>query len=160
MQDDANAALCVIVDPLCNALLIKRVENKNDPWSGQIAFPGGHRKVEESLLECSLREAYEEVGIRPEGKPEFELGIVAPGNRPEVHVKPFVFRVGSKPDVRINPNEVKEAKWVNLLSLKKAKQFVEGATREVYLVDNWVIWGLTMRVIDDLLRACRKLDSS
>lgn len=156
MQDDANAALCVIVDRECNALLIKRVENRNDPWSGQIAFPGGHRKVGESLVECSLREAYEEVGIRPEGRPELELNVVAPGNRPEVRVKPFVFRINSKLEPRINPNEVKEARWVSLPALKRSSRELEGAVREVYVEDDWVVWGLTKRVIDDLLRLCLK----
>jgi ADP-ribose pyrophosphatase len=46
-------------------LLIKRVERRGDPWSGQVAFPGGRWKPGEDLLGTAVREVQEEVGVRP-----------------------------------------------------------------------------------------------
>ncbi|CAD7973160.1 unnamed protein product [Amoebophrya sp. A120] len=43
--------------------LILRQQLRNDPWSGQVAFPGGKSEKDESLLETCLREVKEEVGI-------------------------------------------------------------------------------------------------
>ena len=62
-----DAAVAVIIDPfrLGNSLLlIRRRERSGDPWSGQIAFPGGHKATyDRTFLETSIREANEEVGI-------------------------------------------------------------------------------------------------
>ena len=37
-----DAAVCAIIDDDLDILLEKRVMNENDPWSGQVSFPGGH----------------------------------------------------------------------------------------------------------------------
>ena len=45
-------------------LFIKRAEYPGDPWSGQIAFPGGREESgDSSLLETATRETREETGI-------------------------------------------------------------------------------------------------
>jgi 8-oxo-dGTP pyrophosphatase MutT (NUDIX family) len=47
-------------------LFIKRTSHKNDQHSGQIAFPGGRADTNDpSLLMTALREAEEEIGIKP-----------------------------------------------------------------------------------------------
>jgi 8-oxo-dGTP pyrophosphatase MutT (NUDIX family) len=45
-------------------LFIKRAEYEGDPWSGQIAFPGGRAEERDgSLAETAIRETREETGI-------------------------------------------------------------------------------------------------
>jgi 8-oxo-dGTP pyrophosphatase MutT (NUDIX family) len=45
-------------------LFIKRAANKNDKWTGHIAFPGGRRDPEDKDdREAAIRETWEEVGI-------------------------------------------------------------------------------------------------
>jgi ADP-ribose pyrophosphatase YjhB (NUDIX family) len=73
-------------------LMIKRGENPRDPWSGQMAFPGGHADAQDrTLLDTVARECSEEVGINIRDQ-EF-LGClhnVEPRNAPML-VTPFVF---------------------------------------------------------------------
>ena len=50
---DADAAIVVllrIVDKGFQVLLVKRAEKKDDPWSGQTAFPGGKSNPEDRNL--------------------------------------------------------------------------------------------------------------
>ena len=45
-------------------LLIRRAERVDDPWSGQIAFPGGRYDVGDRDLETTaIRETREETGV-------------------------------------------------------------------------------------------------
>lgn len=45
-------------------LFIKRAANKNDKWTGHIAFPGGRRDPDDGDdREAAIRETWEEVGI-------------------------------------------------------------------------------------------------
>ena len=45
-------------------LLIRRADREGDPWSGQVAFPGGMvNSADKSFEETARREAAEEVGI-------------------------------------------------------------------------------------------------
>ncbi|MBA3582664.1 MAG: CoA pyrophosphatase [Gammaproteobacteria bacterium] len=47
-------------------LYIKRAENPHDIHSGQIAFPGGIARADETPLQTALRETQEEIGVLPE----------------------------------------------------------------------------------------------
>ncbi|RKP27830.1 NUDIX hydrolase domain-like protein, partial [Syncephalis pseudoplumigaleata] len=44
-------------------LFIRRTANPQDPWSGQMAFPGGKRERGETDQEAAERETREEVGL-------------------------------------------------------------------------------------------------
>ena len=59
-EQGANAAVAVLLKlergRLC-VLFVKRVEEAKDPWSGQVAFPGGKRDAEDKdLKETVIRE--------------------------------------------------------------------------------------------------------
>lgn len=64
---EVASAVAIIIDSNRvnrSVLLIRRRDRQGDPWSGQIAFPGGHKsKDDQTLLQTAVREASEEVGI-------------------------------------------------------------------------------------------------
>jgi 8-oxo-dGTP pyrophosphatase MutT (NUDIX family) len=60
----ASVAIMLMDDDDPKTLLIRRAEKDEDPWSGQVAFPGGKRtEGDRSLRETAVREAWEEVGV-------------------------------------------------------------------------------------------------
>lgn len=164
------AAVAVVInanDRGGSILLIKRTERQGDPWSGQMAFPGGHRSpTDQTFLETVIREAREEVGIRLQ---EHELlgmlPIVLTGGR-RVRVAPFVFQL--KQDVVVKTNEeVDESFWVPLNELQRmmpvrTKVHVEEGrlTVDAFIYRDRVIWGLTFRIINTLLNRRTDMDSS
>jgi 8-oxo-dGTP pyrophosphatase MutT (NUDIX family) len=88
------AAVAIVIVPEPDALLVvRRAERAGDPWSGQMALPGGRRAEGEDLLFTALRETEEEVGLVV--PPEALLGVlddVAPLTPmlPPIAVRPFV----------------------------------------------------------------------
>ncbi len=140
-------------------LLIRRSERPGDPWSGQIALPGGRREpVDPDARATALREAEEEVGLRPEQLEGEALHLMtrAPGNRPELLVGAFVsvLRPGETLDLRSGP-EVAEAFWVPLRGLEARSQPPPGTAGGMPRFpgyryrDRW-IWGFTGRVLKEL----------
>jgi 8-oxo-dGTP pyrophosphatase MutT (NUDIX family) len=129
-----------------------------DPWSGQIAFPGGHRSLNDpTLLETAIREVSEEVGI--DLRQHVALGVLPfeYSQTRRVFVAPFVFWLNSNVTVRLN-DEVAESFWVPMEDLSKivstrSEVHVEGGTLDVesIVLDGHVIWGLTFRIISNLL---------
>ncbi len=155
------AAVAIIINPedrRGSVLLIKRTERLGDPWSGQVAFPGGHKAPEErDFLETAVREANEEVGIElREHELLGHLPLVRAHTR-RIHVVPYVFEL--KANVVIRPNEeVSESFWAPLSFLDKIKatktqvEFEGGRMNvDAYIYDEHVIWGLTFRIINILL---------
>jgi len=157
------AAVAVIIAPAPDALLVvRRAERSGDPWSGQMALPGGRRAEGEDLLFTALRETEEEVGLIV--APETLLGVlddVAPITPvlPPIAVRPFVFRIESRPPLRTN-HEVAEAHWVPLATLLHPETHapvdidVGGTVRRVpaYRLAEGTVWGMTERILSDLLR--------
>ncbi|ARM75080.1 NUDIX hydrolase [Acidianus manzaensis] len=134
---NCDAAVVLLVNNENKFLLIKRVENPNDPWSGNMALPGGHRENNESCMDTAIRECMEEVGIRPEIK-KF-LGIYSPNNRP---LKVAVFLgYTQESKLEISKDEVEKCFWVDFNELKKG-------TNCFYYKD-YVIWGMTYRILRD-----------
>jgi 8-oxo-dGTP pyrophosphatase MutT (NUDIX family) len=100
------------------ALFIKRATRAGDPWSGQIALPGGRRHDgEDSLQRTAMRETLEEIGLdlAAHGQLLGELSESRPRNPllPPIIVRPYVFAVQAHPALVLN-EEVAEAFWVPL----------------------------------------------
>jgi 8-oxo-dGTP pyrophosphatase MutT (NUDIX family) len=145
-------------------LLIRRADDPRDPWSGQIALPGGRYEPDDAdLLVTAIRETEEEVGIQLQ--PSDCLGKLSPArarNRaklPEMWVTPFVFRApGALPQVTAN-YEVAETIWIPLLDLldpskKDEVQLThEGSTFRMPAVKlgDHKLWGLTYGIVSSLL---------
>ena len=68
VQPDAAQAAVALIAVSSGAdlelLIIRRAERLGDPWSGQMALPGGRREtVDSSLRETAMRETAEEIGV-------------------------------------------------------------------------------------------------
>ncbi len=115
---EAAAAVALIrvrgADP--EYLLLRRAANPNDPWSGHFALPGGRRDAgDRDLLETSIRETYEECGIRLSPADLIRpLPLATAGShmgRP-MGVAPYLFELAGKPALSLDAREIAEAYWL------------------------------------------------
>jgi 8-oxo-dGTP pyrophosphatase MutT (NUDIX family) len=154
------AVLRVVQEP--EVLFIKRAEAAHDPWSGHIAFPGGRFEPADASLEATaVRETREELDLDLRlGRVLGRLDDLAPRSRalPPVIVRPFVAVVPA--DVVLSPSdEVAASFWVPIRVLRdpaaKAEHVLEShgvrARFPAYRVDEHVVWGLTERILRQLL---------
>ena len=162
-----RAAVAIVLrnpgDDVIELLLIKRSEREGDPWSGQIALPGGrHEPVDATLQDTAVRETREETGIdlARDGLVLGTLDELRPRSTmlPAIIVTPFVAVV--RPDVAIETSdEVASTFWVSLASLADPLTAVEaevsarGSTWRVpsYQVSGHTVWGMTERILHNLL---------
>ena len=150
----AAVTALLVGDPL-SVLLIKRRERPGDPWSGHVALPGGFvEPSDEGPLEAALRELREEVGV--EVSVDDVVGMLSlanPLNRPEVEVVPFVAYVEDPPKLSLG-GEVEAARWALLKHLEPRSVEVTwkggAAVVEGFMVKDWVVWGLTARLLKEL----------
>jgi 8-oxo-dGTP pyrophosphatase MutT (NUDIX family) len=155
------AAVSIIIDPRKAAgsiLLIRRTVREGDPWSGQVAFPGGHRTPQDAtFLDTAIREAREEVGIDLRHHEMLGVLPLVFAHSRRVRVAPFVFRLTKPVTVQSN-REVAASFWAPLSELARANvttsevQVLEGKlTTDSYVYMGNVVWGLTFRIINLLL---------
>ena len=144
-------------------LLIKRAKREDDPWSGQMAFPGGRRDSEDTdLVETACRETLEETGIvLRENNIVGELDDLRPlgPGLPRIIVRPCVFLLDSIPEVFPNI-EVDLHLWIKLFDLPglagTATVAVNGMAIAVpaYNIGPHVVWGLTERILKSFIDLC------
>ncbi len=149
-------------------LFIRRAEHPKDPWSGQMGLPGGRVDASDvSPLAAALRETREELGLdlallgRPLG-PLSEVRTHLPLGSVPHSVVPFVFAVDGDPALRPN-EEVQEALWVPLAFFvdRRNRSSFTWTRRGIplpmpcYTWRGRVIWGLTLRIVDELLEVAR-----
>jgi len=140
-----------------DALAVKRVNSPRDPWSGQMALPGGKREPKDAdLRHTVIRETLEETGINLEDHCRF-LGTIRTqrsNHKPEMNILPFVILLEHDPTIRLNEKELEKFAWIPLKELAKHKRTARFTFGEfpAYVIDDYVIWGLTYRIIEELLR--------
>ncbi len=145
-------------------LFIKRKQREDDPWSGQMALPGGFASAADRSLEATARrETIEETGIAvPEtGWLAGTLDDVSPRTPylPPIVVTPFLYVPPERLPATPGP-EADAAVWLPVAALfdpasRKPYHLVfRGVDREFdsIVVGEYTIWGLTERVLEQLHR--------
>jgi 8-oxo-dGTP pyrophosphatase MutT (NUDIX family) len=140
-------------------ILTKRPETMPS-HQGEIAFPGGKRDPDDPSLEAAaLREAFEEIGLRPalvEVVAELDsIGTVAS----LFTITPFVGFVDGRPDLLPHPTEVVDVFDVALSELLDPEAFREerwemwGDLRPIVFFElpGETVWGATARILAGLL---------
>jgi 8-oxo-dGTP pyrophosphatase MutT (NUDIX family) len=144
-------------------LLIRRATREGDPWSGQVALPGGRWSPNDaSLQETAYRETAEETGLALAvgGLLLGTLDELRPRTPalPPIIVTPFV--VVTPGDAALVPNhEVAAAFWMPVRHLRdpdvarESVVQVRGATWRVpsFVFGEYVVWGMTERILRQLL---------
>ncbi|WP_433623183.1 NUDIX hydrolase [Halomicrococcus sp. NG-SE-24] len=160
-DEDRDAAVLVPVvvrEGELGLLFTKRADHLGE-HPGQMSFPGGGREPGDATLwETALREAREEIGLRPE---EVE-GV---GRLDDIRtvtnyaVTPFVAKI---PDRRYDPDEREVAE----IAVLPVSAFLDAANYETehrdhpnygeivihfFHVDGYTVWGATGRIVVQLL---------
>ncbi len=154
--DAAVALLLKLMDQVLKVFFVKRVENPSDPWSGQMAFPGGKRDAkDQNLKQTVVRETSEETNINLLDRCRF-LGVMAAfksTRRPEMKILPFVILLEHEPSIKLN-EELKEFVWISLEELVQHRGISKFSFGEfpAYIVGNNVIWGLTYRILEKFVQ--------
>ncbi len=152
---DASAAVALLLKPAdknLKILFVKRAENPADPWSGQMALPGGKRdSTDQSLKQTVVRETLEETNINLLDRCRF-LGVMetqTSTTRPEMKILPFVVLLEHEPSVKLN-EELEKFVWISPEELVRHRGTVNFSFGEfpAYIVGNIVIWGLTHRILE------------
>jgi 8-oxo-dGTP pyrophosphatase MutT (NUDIX family) len=141
-------------------LFIRRAEHPQDPWSGQMAFPGGRAEEGDAdLLATAVRETAEEIGLdlaraaEPLGALD-EVRAMARMRPMDLTILPFVFRLVTPAEPQPSA-EVRSVHWLPLAALlgadlRSTMDYVhDGASLRFpcIRVDEVVIWGLTYRML-------------
>lgn len=151
-----------------DVLLIKRAERNGDPWSGQVALPGGRVAPRDgSFMETAERESQEEVALDLE-RASFSGYLGAFQSRTGgISVVAAVFVMDEDQEVRLN-QEVSSYRWVPLAELlapeKRRSYTLEwgGKRRSVpsFDLDDYLVWGLTERILSRLVEAVERRPES
>ena len=157
-KHDADAAVSLLLkesDEEFEILFVERVENPVDPWSGQMAFPGGKRSSEDqNLMQTVVRETLEEAHINLLDRCRFlgTMTTLTSDQKPEMEVLPFVFVLQHEPAIELNRKELERFIWISVEELYQNEGSVKLEFGEfpAYIVSNNVIWGLTYRILKNL----------
>lgn len=153
-----RAAVAVVLSEKASPklLLIRRSKRSGDPWSGQVAFPGGKfQEGDASMRDTAVRETLEETGVDLAASSDF-LGYAGKfgTHTGEMEVVTAVFLL--KEEVQVKTNEEAESHmWAGLSEMLSPGarstyevRREEGAQRvPAFRVGDYVVWGLTRRII-------------
>ena len=171
-EHEITAAVCVVLggpDTAPALCFIKRSERPDDPWSGQMAFPGGRvAHADANARAAGVRETAEEVGLdllRCRYLGALPCMPITRRGRPHLGwLQPFVYLCSPDlPVLRPQPSEVAAAMWIPIEHLtdpdhRTSVEIADGTRRLVFpgvAYGGAVIWGLTYRVLGSLLDLAR-----
>jgi len=138
--------------------LTRRTCVAGDPWSGDLAFPGGKPEPGDMTLhDTAARETFEETGLVL--SPDNLIGdlgeVMARGPRRPLAAYPLVYVLEEEPPPFTLNYELDDARWVSVASLWDAANwstFTYSPEREdfkaVRAMDHF-LWGFSLRVLHD-----------
>jgi len=139
-------------------VLTRRADHLSQHRS-QVAFAGGGREIGEDPWSAALRESEEELGL--DARTILRLGELDEAETPSgFHIVPCVGSVPLPLRLKPNPEEIAETFSVPLLALAdprliEERQIVFNGTPRllrVYHYGRHQIWGVTARIVENLLR--------
>lgn len=140
----SDAAVGLIVNN-GQILLIRRITREGDPWSGQIALPGGFFKNEENAETAVLREIYEETNlVLKESQIRMEMPVQHTLSRSGPNVHPFIIEASNYEGASPGP-EVSDIRVARLSDLELI-DYPRGDGK-AFVNNGWLIWGLTYRIL-------------
>lgn len=148
-------------------LFIRRAEHDKDPWSGDVAFPGGRvEEHDEDPKQAAERETCEEIGL--DLNPAVYLGQIddIQGAYRPVRISCFVYQLSEIPELNHNC-EVVATFWVPLQELlsterNRHERFVyRGDERSHPIIDldgysERFLWGITYRLLQQFFDLVNK----
>lgn len=144
-------------------LFVERAAHDDDPWSGDIGFPGGKvEATDRSPREAAERETREETGLDLRTARFFGHLTDIVGAHLPVRVACFVYGIETDPSLRLNA-ELQDAFWVPLTALSEPQRHVVAPVRfgdepferpaiRLPVADKPVLWGITYRLVMEFLR--------
>ncbi len=173
-QNDVHHAAVAVVfrrgtDDL-EILFIRRSEHELDPWSGQIAFPGGRKdEADADLVATARRETEEELGLKlGAGTPSILIGkldqlqarVRAKKLQLIIHPIAWMWTEAEAPVLAPSDDEVAEAFWVPINVLANGQR--RGGFEDTYSGTRFFfptidfgtqgrLWGLTLRMVGEIL---------
>jgi 8-oxo-dGTP pyrophosphatase MutT (NUDIX family) len=140
-------------------LFIQRAEHPEDPWSGQMALPGGRRDPgDATLMDAAIRETAEEVGLTLTANDCLgRLDDLHGAGRLasfDLSITPFVFHLSERGAVTPN-HEIAATVWVPLVFLGdsgniRPYHFPPDPMKRAFPslpYGEYIIWGLTYRIL-------------
>jgi 8-oxo-dGTP diphosphatase len=164
-EQNANAAVALLLKQNrgdFEILLVKRVENPQDPWSGQMALPGGKLESDDKDLKGTVtRETMEETGVAL-GDSSF-LGVltaVKSESKLGMKVLPFVVLLGAEPKLKLCRDELESYMWVPYETIVRSKSSVQFSFGKfpAYILGDAAVWGITYRILSQFIQAAEKAD--
>ncbi|MGB1884615.1 MAG: NUDIX hydrolase [Gammaproteobacteria bacterium] len=138
---------------------IRRAERDGDPWSGQVAFPGGRADLTDPDAHAvAERETFEEIGLTLQQQHRVGPLPVRPDVRGGLTLSPFVYHVPTSVRSHATARHLEEVAsvfWVPLSHLFDHGMVTEleyplGGSPSLFpgiQYDDHVIWGLTLRIL-------------
>lgn len=158
-EQGATAAVALLLKPRrgdVDLLLVKRVENPLDTWSGQMALPGGKREPKDlSLKDTVLRETLEETGVAID--PCQFLGVldaVRSEPKPDFKILPFVALLEGEPQLKLNKAELESFIWVPYEEVVQSRGVAKFSFGKVpaYIFADAIVWGVTYKILSELVK--------
>ena len=124
--------------------------------AGEISFPGGRQDPGEDLRRTALREAEEEIGLRPASVDVAGALPPTPTVVTSYAIYPFVGVIEPEAQWRPSAGEVAEVLELSLPALRagygRERLIRRGLPfrTDVYVLDGALIWGATARILGDL----------